>query len=213
MLLKSFRACLLSLVFVSPAVAGLPCPDSSYVTVSFSRTYTGDYNPGQPYDYVTIAPDGSGETFAATGITIRVYARFSEPCGSPTPGIPRQEIVLFNPNLCLCPGGNIADHDTDANGCTEFTGTLAGGGCADNLTVYIDGVAIGTVPVKINSTDALPATPCHTDASDVSALGAHFRKRVGEDGYSICFDYNEDGGINAGDLSFFAAKLGSDCAP
>ena len=51
------------------APAGIVCPDSMYCTVSFTRTYTGSYRLGEPYDYVTIAPDGSGETFAATGIT------------------------------------------------------------------------------------------------------------------------------------------------
>jgi hypothetical protein len=65
-------------------------------------------------------------------------------------------------------------------------------------------------PVRTNSPDHVPASPCHVDAGDISALAS----RLGNaDRYSICFDYNETGPptINAGDLSFFAHVLGAAC--
>ena len=86
--------------------ADIVCPDSSYATVQFTRTFTGVYRPGQPRDVVTVGPGGI-ETFTEAGIIIRVYLKSCS--GAPIVGLPRQEVVLFHPNLCLCPGGNIAD--------------------------------------------------------------------------------------------------------
>ena len=83
----------------------------------------------------------------------------------------------------------------------------------DRLTVFVDGVAICNIPVKINSTDNVPASPCFTDAADISALASRLAARVGDSNYSICFDYTEDGNVSASDLSFFAAHLGSGCPP
>lgn len=96
------------------ASADLVCADSSYSTVTFTRTYLGNFRPGQPYDYVTVNPDGRGDTFAATGITIRVFVRNCQ--GQPIAGLPTQQISLFNPSLCICPSGAISDAATDANG-------------------------------------------------------------------------------------------------
>jgi hypothetical protein len=167
-----------------------------------------------PYDVLTVRPDGSGETFAATGITIRVYIKDCN--GVPLPGIPREEIVIFNNRMCFCPGGNIADQPTDANGVTTFSGTLAAGGCVENpvpvATIVVwDGAVIGTLPVKFNSPDAVPASPCQVDASDFSALVQRRGAQVGQPNYSICFDYNEDGSIDASELSLFANALGAGC--
>src|SRR5262245_5869343 len=150
--------------------AEIPWPDSCQVTCTFSHTYNGNYRPGQPYDYVTIQPDGRGETFAETGISIAVVIKGS--AGQPFGNTPRQEIILYNPNLCICPGGNIADVDTDIHGRTTFSGTISGGGCAQSLTVYMDGVPLGTLPVNINSPDTRASSPCFVDAGDVAALAA-----------------------------------------
>jgi len=185
-----------------------PEPDSSFVLVTFDKTYMGNYRPGEPYDYVTIAADGQGETFAESGISITLFLRTSD--GRNCVGIPAQEIQLYSPDLCICPGGSIADRPTDLNGMTSFSGTIAGGGCTEMLSIYFNGVRIGTTGVKINSTDTGLASPCATDAGDFSALAA----RLGRpEQWSICFDYNESGPptIDAGDLSYFAAVLGAGC--
>ena len=127
--------------------------------MTFTRTYTANYNPGQPYDYVTVASDGSGETFAQLGITIRVFLKNCQ--GQMLAGVPAQQIALFNPHLCICMGGAISDAGTNANGMATFSGTMRAGGCVTSLDVYADGVFIGTlrgpapgfVTVKINSPD------------------------------------------------------------
>jgi hypothetical protein len=178
-----------------PAAADVICPDSSYCIVSFATTK----------DRVTIVPNGPGETFRGTGITIRVCLKNCE--GEPLVSVPAQEIVIYNSSLCICPGGNVADAATDPNGWTSFSGTIRGGGCAESLTIFADGMALCNIPVKTNSPDAPPASPCGIDASDLSAISS----RLGRpDLYSICFDYNESGPptIDSSDLGFFAATFG-----
>ena len=58
--------------------ADIVCGDSSYVCVDFHKTYSRNYRKGQPYDYLTVAPNGVGETsrerasrFASTSRTAR----------------------------------------------------------------------------------------------------------------------------------------------
>lgn len=186
---------------VGTAFADIVCPDSSYCTVTFA-------DPAK--NRVTIAPSNIpvSETFANTGITIRVYLKNCS--GAPLVGVPAQEVVIFNSALCICPGGNIADAATDVNGCTSFSGTIRGGGCVENLTIFADGVSICTIPVKTNSPDHVPASPCFVDAGDISGLAFVLGR---SDRYDICKDYNESGGptVNAGDVSFFATVLGAAC--
>lgn len=208
----TFMAALLLLLAVSlpePGAADIVCPDASYVRVSFSRTFQGLYRPGQPYDVVTIVPNGAGETLASTGITIDVYLKNCN--GRPLVGVPAQEVVIFDPQLCICPGGNIADAATDINGHTSFSGTIRAGGCAPYLDIYADGVLIGRTPVRTNSPDAVPASPCMVDASDLSALLAARGAVVGTSNYTICLDFNEDGYIDASDISYFASARGAEC--
>ena len=118
--------------------------------------------------------------------------------------------MLFHPGLCICPGGNIADAATDAEGHTTFTGTIAGGGCVESLSVFADGVALGTVPVKTTSPDAAPASPCYVDASDIAAM-AQVLGSISR--YTPCFDFNGSGPptVDQSDLAFFAPFLGAQC--
>jgi hypothetical protein len=122
------------------------CAQTSQASATFSRAFTGTYQPGQPYAVGTVSPDG-GESFAATGILIDVYVRNCQ--GNPIAGLPAQEVVL-NSGVCMCPGRNMADAATDLAGHTQFTGMLRAGGCVNGLSVYADGVLIGEVPVRTN---------------------------------------------------------------
>lgn len=184
--------------YVGTAAADIVCADSSYCVVNFATSK----------DRVTIAPNGAGETFAATGITIEVYLRNCS--GAPLVGVPRQEVVIYNSGLCICPGGNVSDAATDINGMTTFSGTIAGGGCVENLQIFADGVLICTIPVKTNSPDHVPASPCAVDGSDLSSLAVVLGNIAA---YNICYDYNESGPptIDGSDLSFFATLLGAGC--
>lgn len=61
---------------------------SCRAVVNFGRTFTGTYMPGQPYDFVTVAPNGRGETLAATGIAVQITLRTQS--GAPLIGLPPQ---------------------------------------------------------------------------------------------------------------------------
>ena len=177
-------------------------PDSCRINVTFSKTYSGNYRHGEPYDFVTIAAGGRGETFPETGISIAVILKNMN--GSPLVAVPAQETILYSPDLCICPGGNIADDPTDSNG------RISGGGCAQSLSLFSDGILVGTVPVKINSTDTRLASPCFTDASDLAALATKLGR---PDLWDICSDFNESGppAIDSSDLAFFADLVGAVC--
>jgi hypothetical protein len=153
-------------------------------------------------------PDGSGETFAAAGIHISVRVRDCD--GQPLVGVPASSIVLYSSTLCICPGGNIADGPTDSEGRTTFSGTIRGGGCTESLTVYVDGVPAGTIPVGTNSADVPPQSPCAIDASDHN-IELRLGTRVGDSLYRICSDLNEDGVIDLFDLIMYGAHLGAAC--
>src|SRR5512143_1294054 len=51
--------------------------------------------------------------------------------------------------------------------------TIAPNGAGETFAVLADGVALCTIPVKTNSPDAVPASPCAVDASDLGSLATH----------------------------------------
>ncbi len=192
---------LISLSFPAAAPADLVCPDSSYVEVDYACTFTGSYRTGGQRDIVTVSPGGDGETFAENGITIRVYLRNCQ--GEPVVGVPAESIALTGYPICICPWGNIADGPTDALGRTTFTGTLRAGGCVEELVLEVDGSPITTVPVKTNSPDDPFALACAVGADEVARMSGLLSSRFD---YTICFDFNEDGSIDAVDFAEFVSR-------
>lgn len=184
-----------------------PCPDSSSVSVTFAQVFTGTYRTGEPRDILTIVPGTGLETLASNGITINV--RLLNHLGEPLAGVAEQDILLGKSSIgfCICQGGNEADAPTDTDGMTTFTGALRGGGVADSLVVRALGVDLGYVPVRINSPDHTPVSPCSVDAGDIS----FFANYLGSSRYSICCDFNEDGAIDASDLSYLATSRQQSC--
>jgi hypothetical protein len=178
------------------AAADVVCPDSSYCQVSFATSK----------EWIRIVPGSGGETFAAAGITIAVYLK--DCSGAPLVGVPSQDILLSNSNLCVCPEGNVADAATDGNGRTTFTGSLRAGGCVQSLQVVAQGVAIGTIPVKTRSPDHIPLTPCSVDGDDLGLLAGHLGN---PNGYIACLDYDDSGVIDISDLVFWASFRGTNC--
>lgn len=172
---------------------------------SISVTYA---DPGfQEGDYLTIAPDATGESLGDRGVTITLTVMVCN--ATPLVGVPHTALLLFDPGLAPCGAFWSADGPTDANGVTTFTGTLAGGGCASELMVFVDGCYIGTVPIGVNSPDRGTSSPGFVDSADVAALAL----RVGSmAAWDICFDYNESGPpIDSSDVAYLAGFLGASC--
>lgn len=181
---------------------------SAQVEVHCDRVFRGSYRTGEPFDVLTVAPDGSGETLEEVGITLRVRI-ICNVFGDITPitQLPRQEIVLYSTTIGVCTP-LYAARATDDDGWTEFTGTFHVGGCADELMLFADGLLVANVPIRLNSPDTWSASPLGVDGADLVALARHLGN---PSAYSICFDYNEDGAVDAGDLAYFATALGAFC--
>ena len=187
-------------VLVPPEVwADVVCPDSSYVEVDYACTFTGAYRTGEPLDTITVSPDGSGDSFADNGITIRVYLRNCQ--GAPVVGVPAGSITLTSRFICSCPGGNIADGPTDELGRTTFSGTLRAGGCVSNLVLLVDGVEICPVPVQTNSPNVATSHPCFVTTAEMILLAG----QVATGGYYACFDFNEDGRLDITDFAMMTS--------
>lgn len=209
---RGLVALLVVLGTVPPAATGcddpaVPCPDSSHVSVTFTQVFTGRYRTSEPRDVISITPGRALETLASNGITIRVQLR--NHLGRALAGIAAQDVVLTHPWVCMCAGGNLADGPTDGDGVTTFTGAVLGGGCAPELRIRALGVVVGAVPVKTNSTDPIPHSPCSIDSGDLSNFAVIFLSRT----WDLCKDYNEDGEVDASDLSFWAQSWGASCTP
>lgn len=154
---------------------------------------------------LTAVPDGSGDRLEDLGISIRV--RLVHPTRGPIAQLPASCVLLYNAALCSCSWMTAAG-PTDTGGWTKFTGAFRGGGCVEYVTLFADGIALARIPLRINSPDTGTVSPCGVDGSDVAAL-AQKLGRPSE--YSFCFDYNDDGFIDAGDVASFAQQVGANC--
>ena len=158
---------------------------------------------------LTVRPDGNGDTLESLGISIGLRLE----CGAYDPplfvcDVPAAEMVLFSPSLCFCEPWH-ADAPSDALGRVSFSGTPRAGGCARSIAVLVDGVAVAWIPLRVNSPDTGTASACNVDQSDLPALAAKLGRPAL---YDFCFDYNDDGAIDAGDIAAFAQALGHGCS-
>lgn len=186
---------------------GVPCPDSSRITTTMSRTFTGAYRTGETRDIVTVVPGGSSETLESNGIRVDIQLRNGS--GAPAAGIPRQEMVLSKSGLFACPGGTIADTHTDIQGRTSCTGVLSAGGCVTSLRLFVDGFEMTVLAIRTNSPD-LDADGV-VDAGDLAALAPLVGSQIGDGTYTICADWNEDGAIDASEVAAMASFLSGQC--
>jgi hypothetical protein len=184
---------------------------TSVTTATVARTGVPDYelstavsNGGSIY----ICPAGDGQTLAGAGATITVT--LLDASGLPIANYPLEDVWVesLEPGaLVFCPGGNLADANTDVSGVTTFSGTLAGGGCTrEGLVVYVAGAALVGPPleIEVNSPDItgdLVVDHCDKILFSEAFLGA----------YSFCADYTHDGMVNIADMADFAAHFCSVC--
>lgn len=161
--------------------------------------------------HIVVVPDGSGPSLGAEGHTVRV--RLEDGNGGPIVGYPFQDLVLAGSGadgpLDVCPGGSVADANTDATGETTFTGSLAAGGWSDALLyVYVAGVinTFNPLQITVNSPDL--NGDLRVDINDVGLFAQDFASP-----YVFRADLagDLDGVLNIADVGAFATSIGREC--
>jgi len=198
---------IIGLIALPPAVAGGDCGSCLGDLGYLFNAHIVFANPNGRV--LTVRPDGNGDTLESLGISIALRLE----CGDYDPplfvcDVPAAEMVLFSSSLCFCEPWH-ADAASDSLGRVSFSGTPRAGGCARSIAVFVDGVAVGWIPLRVNSPDTRTASACSVDQSDLPALAAKLGR---PDLYDFCFDYNDDGATDAGDLAAFAQALGNGCS-
>jgi hypothetical protein len=157
-----------------------------------------------------IAPNGNGETIASHSTTIDVH--IADGNGLAIANFPAQDIWFDDAgtgDINLCQGGSTADADTDANGDTEISGTLTGGGWTkDGMSVFVSGVAItgGSGPIistDVNSPDINGDRI--VDLIDVGSFAADLLA------YQFRSDLVFSGVIDLSDVGRFASFINASC--
>jgi len=201
-------ASVVSVALVSIPVLALPCIiDPCETTVELHSTVV-------PVPLVA-CPQGDTGSFVEQGWSITITVRGC--AGEPVPSIPASDIWLVDGALnevVLCGGyvSSNADAMTDAQGMTTMSvSTLSAGGCADGLSVVVQGfVPLDTVtcttyqilPIHVRSPDIDGSLTI--DLVDLSIFSAHYPPGA----YNGCSDFDINGTINVADLAEFAAHYG-----
>lgn len=174
-------------------------------------------------DPVTVSiftvPDGSGNPlsesylFGGQKIDATITLVLTDQFGNPVPNFPAEEMWLatMQDGLVRCSRGSIADHPTDQDGRTTFSGAIYGGGASDpdseeTCVIVVAGCAsydpgrtiLFNSPdlngdLKVDLSDAV----CYTVFKDASS--------------DYAFDFYWDGITNLSDLILFSRALGATC--
>jgi len=129
--------------------------------------------------------------------------------GMPIPLYPAEDMWLesYDGGLALCPGGSIADFDTDVNGETSWTSSLrAGGHSMSSCVVHISGMALCQAPFDIYFNSADVNGDGVVNLSDVAVFAAAVFYE-----FDYSFDFLPDGVLNLSDIGRFASAIGASC--
>lgn len=163
-----------------------------------------------------VLPDGTGAPFTAARrpngqpVDATILLTIIDGCGDPVAYFPREDIWLESADhgLALCPGGTIADRNTDQNGQTDWTLPLrAGGHSQADCRVLINGVPVSggmPLPLRFNSPD-LNGDRVVTLTDVALFAGAYYAA------YDFAADLQADGLNNLADIAVMARGLGADC--
>jgi len=157
--------------------------------------------PGLEYGY-----DMAGEV-ADVRITLLVLNGEYEPIAN----LPYEDLWLQSESngLTRCVGGTVADHNTDQNGETTFSGPFLAGGSNPNpekilVMIFGDPLVQNPLSLFINSPDI--NGDLAVNLSDISAM-----TQVLNGDYDWSCDFNNDGAVNLSDIVVFATCLGAVC--
>ena len=125
-----------------------------------------------------------------------------DPAGGATGNTPNG-----NGDLNVCPGGSVADANTDNEGRTTISGALSAGGWTDDgLRVYVSGTPVGqNLPIEVTSPDI--NADRQVNLSDVGLFATDFASG----GYAFRSDFNFDQILNISDVGIFARHVGDQC--
>ena len=180
---------------------------SSYVTAAT-----------EPVSVFTV-PDGQGngfdEAFAYGGVTMdaTITLTLLDAMGVPIANYPAEDIWLATTQggLASCPGGSIADADTDANGATQWQEPLLAGGYTDPVSelalVFVSGSALTQQPLDIyfNSPDL--SGDGFVNLTDIAMI-----TQAIFGAYSYGADFYWDGVINLSDVAYMTTLgIGAEC--
>lgn len=172
----------------------------------------------EPVSIFTV-PDGQGHGFdaafayggAVADATITLQLLNSS--GYPIAGYTAEDIWLESTagGLVACPGGTIADADTDTNGLTEWREPLAAGGWTDpnnELTVaMVSGSALAGPGLEITFNSPDISGDGFVNLTDIALMSQDLFGT-----YHYRADFNWDGLINLSDIAYMTTLgLGSAC--
>ena len=169
-----------------------------------------------PVSVVTF-PDGNGMRlddcyiFGGARIDATITLQLLDLSGDPVAGYPASEMWLESTSgaMVLCPGGSIADHDTDQNGETTFSGPIQGGGSFDpdnGDRMQVVGVWNCIYPLELEVYSNSPDMngDLVVDLSDVVIFAEYFYGT-----YDYAADFHWDGLINLSDLVWLVQGMGA----
>lgn len=204
-----------ALAFAAAAAAQVTIPDFN---VEATTAESGEMS-------LIVVPDGSGSGFDAAyrfatssptaDATILMTLYNGDPFwGDLVANFPREDIWLAcsNGHFAFCPGGTIADADTDANGQTSWRLPLHAGGwidpsAGDELWICISGDMLdphGLGGLRLNSPDL--NFDLRVDLADVAAFASDYYGT-----YRYRSDFVWDGQLNIADVGRMANSIAAQC--
>ena len=212
---KSFprAACLVFVaILMSPAHATIPDLDHSTVEWAYEGSETlslMNLPNGQGFGFDHAFPPGDPVSGPADAVDATVTLTVIDGLMNPVANFPFEDLWLESQDggMAFCPGGTVADQDTDAQGRTYFRSPLfAGGSSTTVIGVRVNGDWLGgrELPLWVNSPDL--NGDLRVDLLDIGAFATGF---FGSYVYRI--DFNFDGVINLGDVRYLALGIGAQC--
>ena len=205
--IQIFLAALICLVvvFVTDAQAGIGQPYGEY-----SMAYQGSETLT-----LYVIPNGSGDTFDQAFLpyggredaTITLFLK--DAADQPIAFFPSEDMWLEpqDGELTVCPGGSIADSNTDALGMTQWQNPMLAGGHSEALTfVVVNGSTLPAngLPLSFNSPDINGDLIVNLTDVQIFTIDIYGQ-------YDFRSDFHRDGFINISDLAELSYAIGANC--
>ncbi len=198
----------ISLFFASAGLAQSVVPEpaiSLFFSASTEKVSILVCPAGDGYAIANAMGFGGDPVDATLTVTLLDYQ------GIPVAFFPADRIWIEVAGLVFCEDGNIADHDSDFNGQTDFSFPLKGGGCAEDAETWgiLDGQPVGGSPnplLNLNYNSPDMNGDLVVNLTDIVLFADYFSGT-----YGYCADFYWDGVINLSDLVVITPHLGHSC--